>query len=74
MAKYIWDVTHGEKYIDKQTGEEKTKWTKVWWLIYNEEKDSYSVNFLGQWLNVFPKQDKPKVNKNDAEDIFNPPF
>ena len=71
MAKYIWDVTHGQKYTDKQTGEEKTAWTKVWGLVYNEEKDTYSVNFLGQWLNVFPKRDNesPKKATPKQEDI-----
>jgi hypothetical protein len=69
MAKiYIGDILDWEQYTDKQTWEEKTAWTKVWGLVYNEEKDTYSVNFLGQWLNVFPKRDN--VSKSQVkEDI-----
>ena len=68
--KFIWDVTHSEKYIDKATGEEKTKYTKVWGLFFNEDYNSYSINFLGQWLNVFPKKENTQAKPKKENDDF----
>jgi len=69
MVKFIWDVTHWEKFT--VNWEEKTKWTKVWALFYNGDRDSYSVNFLWQWLNVFPKKENniPKQVTTTNEEI-----
>lgn len=67
--KYLWDLTHSEKYT--KDGEEKTKYTKVWALFYNEEYKTYSVNFLGTWLNVFSKDKEVKQENKQSkrEDI-----
>lgn len=66
MTKFIGDITHTEKFKNKE-GEEKTKYTKVWALFYNEEKGYYSVNFLGQWLSVFPKREKDTTANFEEE-------
>lgn len=74
--KYIGDITHSEKFTNKDW-EEKTKYTKVWALFKNEEKGYYSVNFLGQWLNVFQKQEntvKTKENIDNSILIEDIPF
>jgi len=67
IMKYIWDICDGEKYTDKNTGEEKTAWKNYWWLFYDEAKDRYSVKIMWKFFNVFPK--KVKEEKQREEDI-----
>lgn len=71
MAKFIWDITHSEEFTTKEW-EIKKKYTKVWALFYNEEYKTYSVNFLWQWLNVFPKKDN--TAKEEEISIESMPF
>jgi hypothetical protein len=67
--RYIWDILDGEKYTDKQTGEEKTAWKNYGWLFYNEEKDKYSVKIMWKFFNVFPKKENIAKPKNDDLDL-----
>lgn len=69
MAKFMGEIVHGEKYIDKASGQEKWKNTQLGSLWYDEEKDRYSIKFLGQWVNVFPPKAKGEDYSKLKEDI-----
>lgn len=56
-TKFKGDIVHTEKYQDKQTGEEKKKYTRVGGL-FEREDGSLCINFLGSWLNVYPPKMK----------------
>lgn len=56
--KLIGDISHGEKYTNKQ-GEEKWKNTPLGTLWKDEEKGEYVVKYLGQWCKVW----KPKMQE-----------
>lgn len=49
------DIVRTEKYEDKQTGEEKKKYINVG-ALFEREDGSQCINFLGTWLNVYPKK------------------
>lgn len=56
--KFKGDLVHTDKYVDKQTNEEKKKYTKVG-ALFEREDGSLTVKLLGSWLNVYP----PKMNE-----------
>lgn len=66
MTKFLWELVYTEKY--ESNWEEKKKYTNVWWLFLDEEKWYYSVKFLWQWLNVFPKKDKAEKKQETISD------
>lgn len=60
MAKLSFkgDIVHGEKYTDKNTGEEKWKNTRAGALFYDEEKQRHVIKFFDTWFNVYPPKMK----------------
>ena len=56
--KFKGDIVHTEKYEDRQTGEEKKKYTKAG-ALFERDDGSLCVKLFGSWLNVYP----PKVNE-----------
>ena len=65
-AKFLWDICSWESFKN-QDWEEKIKWTKVWALFQNEETWKFRVNFLNQWMSVFPKKDKWSEIESDKD-------
>jgi len=59
--KFIGDISHGEKYTDKNTGEDKWKNTRLGGLFKDEISGEYLVKMLGQWCKVWP----PKASGDD---------
>lgn len=55
--KFKGDLVHTEKYQDKQTGEEKKKYTKLG-ALFEREDGSLTVKMLDSWLNVYPPKMK----------------
>ena len=53
------NIVHGEKYTDRQTGEEKWKNTNAGALFHDEEKDLFKVKLFDSWFTVWP----PKVDE-----------
>ena len=61
--KFIGSLTYTEKY--ESNWEEKKKYINTWWLFQRDD-GTYSVKFLGSWLNVYPP--KPR-NTNESVEI-----
>lgn len=53
----IGDISHGEKYTNKE-GEEKWKNTPLGTLFRDDENGEYVVKYLGQWCKVWPAKMK----------------
>ena len=49
------DIVHTEKYTDKQTGEEKKKYTKIG-AVFVREDGSECAKILDSWVNFYPKK------------------
>lgn len=62
--KKLGDVVHTEKYT--MNGEEKKKYTNLG-ALFQREDGSYTIAFLGGWLNVFEPRDKPQSTHNQAK-------
>lgn len=57
-ATYKGDVVHTERYTDKQTGEEKKKYTKVGAYFEYDDGGKF-VKIFDSFFNIYP----PKVNE-----------
>ena len=68
MAYKTWNIVRaGEEYRDKD-GNNKRRWNPIGTLLFNEEKNSFSIklHILDGWFNCFENTyDKPK----DAEPV-----
>ena len=56
--KFKGEIVHTEKYTDKQTGEEKKKYTKAG-ALFEREDGSLCIKMFDTWFNIYP----PKVNE-----------
>lgn len=68
----IGNIQHGEKYTDKNTGEEKWKNTELGTLFKDQDSGEYVVKYLGQWCKVWPpkmKEDGYKAAKQAAAPV-----
>lgn len=55
--KYVGDLVHTTKYTDRQTGEEKKKYTNVGAKFVRAD-GSETYRFLDSWVNFYPSEDK----------------
>lgn len=62
---YLGNIQHGEKYADKNTGEDKWKNTDLGTLWQDPDDGSYVVKYLGQWCKVWP----PKIKEEHFEEV-----
>lgn len=53
--KFIKDAVYSEKYTDKTTGEEKTKYTNVG-ALFEREDGSLVLRIMGSWINFYDKK------------------
>lgn len=53
-GEFIKDAVFVEKYTDKQTGEERKKYTKVGALFQREDGSLY-MSFLNSWISFMIK-------------------
>lgn len=51
------DIVHTEKYTDKQTGEEKKKYTNAG-ALFEREDGSQCIKLFDTWFNVYPPKMK----------------
>jgi hypothetical protein len=56
--KKLYDAVHTEKYTDKQTGEEKRKYTNIG-AVFQRDDGSMCMAFLGSWINFY----EPKMKQ-----------
>lgn len=62
---YKGDAVYSEKYTDKTTGEEKTKYTNVgaW---FERDDGSIVVKHLNSWINLYPARQKDFSEAKEA--------
>ena len=63
MPYKSWNVVKaGDEYRDKE-GNNKRRWDPIGTLLYNEEKDSFSIklHMFEGWFNCFVNDRKEKV-------------
>ena len=73
---FKYEAVHTEKYTDRQTGEEKKKYTKIG-AVFEREDGSLCMKMLDSWVNFYPPRmpddgfQKAKEAASQAEDDIN---
>lgn len=65
------DITHTEKYTDRNTGEEKKKYTKAG-ALFEREDGSLCLKIFDTWFNVYPPKMKEEGYRAAKEAAANP--
>ena len=55
--KFKYEAVHTEKYTDKQTGEERKKYTKIG-AVFEREDGTMCMKLLDSWVNFYPPKMK----------------
>lgn len=66
--KFKYNAVHTEKYTDKQTGEEKKKYTTIG-AVFEREDGTLCMKLLDSWVNFYPPKAKAEDYKKLKENL-----
>ena len=67
------NIVHTEKYQDKNTGEEKKKYTQAG-ALFQRNDGSFTVKMFDTWFNVYPPKAKQEQYSQVKENLQNNNF